>query len=135
MKKIKFILSFLTLILGMLNSSCNSGDAIAELVGKDEYFIVLDKASTNLTDATGTNLGQTFYDSFKFENGKKYQSLGHSYSVPKKVFEESCNNIQKAYQAAYNGKLPEGGYITFVLSLRKDPYIAEVEMTKSITIR
>lgn len=127
--------SFLTLMLCVLNSSCSSGNVIDELMGKDEYYIVLDKVSTNLIDDSGNYLDQTFFDSFKFENGKKYQSLGKFDIAPVEVFEKSCSNIQQAYQTAYNGKLPEGGYITFVLSLRKDSQTGKVQMTKSVTIR
>lgn len=125
----------MALVICMLNSSCSSEDVMDTIMGNDEYFIVLDDVSSNLIDASGKSLDQAIYDEFQFDKGGKSQSLGKSDAAPIKVFEESCSNIQSALQTAYNGKMPEGGWITYNFSLRKDSSTGKIQLEKSITIK
>ena len=136
MKKNKlFLMSLMTLFVCGLTTSC-ADDVVDAIMGNDEYFIVLDEVDTNLVDAaTGTSLSQSLYDAFQFEKGGKSQSLGKANAAPIKVFEQSCENLKNAFQAEFNGKLPENGYVAYTFSLRKDSSSGKVEMTRTINIR
>ena len=136
MKKIKLILmSLMTFFVCGLTTSC-ADDVVDAIMGNDEYFIVLDEVDTNLVDATtGTSLSQSLYNAFQFDKGGKSQSLGKADAAPIKVFEQSCDNLKSALQAEFNGKLPSGGYVAYIFSLRKDSSSGNVQMTKTITIR
>lgn len=135
MKKIKLLLmSLMTLFVWASNTGC-ADDVVDAIMGNDEYFIALDEVNTNLVDASGNNLAQSFYDAFMFDKGGKSQSLGKSDAAPIKAFEQSCENIKNLLQTELNGNLPEGGYVSYTFSLRKDSSSGNVEMTKTITIR
>lgn len=135
MKKVKmFLMSLMTLFV--VGSITGCADDIEDFIkGNDEYYIVLDDVDTNLVDASGNSLKQALYDAFKFDKGGKSQSLGKSDAAPLKVFEQSCENLKNAMQAELNGKLPEGGYVAYTFSLRKDSSTGSVQMTRTITIR
>lgn len=135
MKKIKMLLmSLMALFMCASNTGC-ADDVVDAIMGNDEYFIALDEVETNLVDASGNNLAQSFYNAFMFDKGGKSQSLGKSDAAPIKVFEQSCESIKNSLQTELNGNLPEGGYVSYTFSLRKDSSSGKVEMTKTITIR
>lgn len=139
MKKVQFFLmSLMTLVLCGLTTSCNPNDIVEEVMDYEEYFIVLDAVDSNLTDASGNSLNQALYDEFKFDqNGSKSQSMGKlkSNEVAEESFELSCANIEEAYKAAYNGVMPEGGYIKYYLSLRMQSADGYKLASKTITIQ
>ena len=122
MKKVKFFfLSLMTMVMCGMTTSCNPADIVEEIMDYNEYFIALDNVETNLVDASGNFLSQALYDEFKFDqSGTKSQSLGKlkSDDVAKESFQKSCSVIEDAYKAAYNGVLPQGGYIKYNMSLR-----------------
>lgn len=122
MKKVKFFfLSLMTMVMCGMTTSCNPADIVEEIMDYNEYFIALDNVETNLVDASGNFLSQALYDEFKFDqSGAKSQSLGKlkSDDVAKESFQKSCSVIEDAYKAAYNGVLPQGGYIKYNMSLR-----------------
>lgn len=137
MKKTKFFLmSLLALVMCGLITSCNPVD---DLLGYEEYFIVLDDVYSNLINSeTGESLEPALYDEFKFDQiGSKSQSLGKlkSEEIAKEAFELSCSNIEASYKAAYNGVLPEGGYIKYQLSLRMQSATGFKVDSKTITIQ
>lgn len=135
MKKVKmFLMSLMTLFVVGPITGC-ADDVVDAIMGNDEYFIVLDEVSTNLVDASGNNLAQAYYDAFRFDKGGKSQSLGKSDVAPIKAFEQSCEITRNSMQIEFNGNLPEGGYVSYTFSLRKDSSSGNVEMTKTITIR
>lgn len=135
MKKIKaFLMSLLTLTMSMSFSSCGTDD-IVELF-QDEYFIVLDEVATNIVNPeTGESLASVIYEDFTFDKGGKSQSLGKSDIAPLDAFEKSCEIIRKSLEEVYSANLPEGGWISFTLSLRKDSPNGDVEMTEHIYIQ
>lgn len=139
MKKAKFFLmSLMTLVLCGLTTSCNPADIVEEVMDYEEYFIVLDAVDSNLLDASGNSLNQALYDEFKFDqSGSKSQSMGKlkSNEVAEESFELSCANIEEAYKAAYNGVMPEGGYIKYYLSLRMQSANGYKLASKTITIQ
>lgn len=122
MKKVKFFfLSLMTMVMCGMTTSCNPADIVEEIMDYNEYFIALDNVETNLVDASGNFLSQALYDEFKFDqSGTKSQSLGKlkSDDVAKESFEQSCKVIKDAYDVAYAGVMPEGGYIKYYMSLR-----------------
>lgn len=122
MKKVKFFfLSLMTMVMCGMTTSCNPADIVEEIMDYNEYFIALDNVESNLADASGNSLSQALYDEFKFDqSGTKSQSLGKlkSDDVAKETFQKSCSVIEEAYKAAYNGVLPQGGYIKYNMSLR-----------------
>lgn len=122
MKKVKFFfLSLMTMVMCGMITSCNPADIVEEVMDYNEYFIALDNVESNLVDASGNFLSQALYDEFKFDqSGTKSQSLGKlkSDDVAKESFEQSCKSIKDAYDAAYAGVMPEGGYIKYHMSLR-----------------
>lgn len=139
MKRAKFFLmSLMTLVLCGLTTSCNPADIVEEVMDYEEYFIVLDAVDSNLLDASGNSLNQALYDEFKFDqSGSKSQSMGKlkSNEVAEESFELSCANIEEAYKAAYNGVMPEGGYIKYYLSLRMQSADGYKLASKTITIQ
>ena len=139
MKRAKFFLmSLMTLVLCGLTTSCNPNDIVEEVMDYEEYFIVLDAVDSNLLDASGNSLNQALYDEFKFDqSGSKSQSMGKlkSNEVAEESFELSCANIEEAYKAAYNGVMPEGGYIKYYLSLRMQSADGYKLASKTITIQ
>lgn len=122
MKKVKFFfLSLMTMVMCGMTTSCNPADIVEEVMDYNEYFIVLDNVESNLMDTSGNSLAQAIFDEFKFDqSGTKSQSLGKlkSDDVAKESFQKSCSVIEEAYKAAYNGVLPQGGYIKYNMSLR-----------------
>lgn len=135
MKKIKMILtSLFVFTMAISVSSCGTEDIIEMF--QDEYYIVLDEISSNLVNPeTNESLNSAIYNEFAFDKGGKSQSLGKSDIAPLEAFEKSCENIKASLQQAYNGKMPSGGWITYVFSLRKDSPTGSVQMTKQITIQ
>lgn len=122
MKKVKFFfLSLMTMVMCGMTTSCNPADIVEEVMDYNEYFIVLDNVESNLMDTSGNSLAQAIFDEFKFDqSGAKSQSLGKlkSDDVAKESFQKSCSVIEDAYKAAYNGIIPQGGYIKYNMSLR-----------------
>ena len=136
MKKAKFFfMSLLALVMCGFITSCNPAD----ILGYEEYFIVLDNVETNLIDpSTGNSLKQAIWDEFKFaQSGSKNQSLGKlkSEEVAKESFDQSCAVIEDAYETAYNGVMPSGGYIKYYLSLRMQSANGYKVTSKTVTIR
>lgn len=136
MKKAKFFLmSLMALVMCGFITSCNPAD----ILDYEEYFIVLDNVETNLIDqATGNSLKQAIWDEFKFtQSGSKSQSLGKlkSEEVAKESFGQSCAVIEDAYETAYDGVMPEGGYIKYYLSLRMQSASGFKVTSKTITIQ
>lgn len=132
MEKVKmFLMSIMALFVCGLTTGCSTDD----ILGYDEYFIVLDEVDSNLHDTSGNSLSISLYEAFQFEKGGKSQSLGKDDIAPLEVFEQSCENIKNTLQMEFNGKLPEGGYVAYTFSLRKDSSNGNVEMTKTIMIR
>lgn len=136
MKRLKFILMSVFAMLAMTTvfTSCTK-DIIEDIMGKDEYYIVLDNVDTNIIDKEGNLLSQTIYDNFKFDKGGKSQSLGKADAAPLEVFKKSCKNIESSLQSAWNGNIPQNGYITYNFSLRKGAPNGDVQMKESVTVR
>lgn len=134
MKKAKFFLmSLMALVMCGFITSCNP----VELLDAEEYFIVLDNVETNLIDqTTGNSLKQTIFDNFYFaQSGTQSQSLGKkTEEAAKDTFELTCANVEDSYKSAYNGVMPEGGYIKFNLSLRMQTVDGYKVATKTVTI-
>ena len=138
MKKVKFFfLSLMTMVMCSMTTSCNPADIVEEVMDYEEYFIVLDDVGTNLVDQTGESLVEAIWAEFKFDqSGSKSQSLGklRSNDVAEESFEQSCKVIKEAYDAAYEGVMPEGGYIKYFLSLRMQSADGYKLASKTITI-
>jgi len=120
-----------------MTTSCNPADIVEEVMDYEEYFIVLDDVGTNLVDQTGESLVEAIWAEFKFDqSGSKSQSLGklRSNDVAEESFEQSCKVIKEAYDAAYEGVMPEGGYIKYFLSLRMQSADGYKLASKTITI-
>ena len=140
MKKAKFFLmSLMSMVLCGLTTSCSPADIVEEVMDYEEYFIVLDYVETNLVNQeTGESMASAIRDDFKFDqSGSKSQSLGKlkSNDVAEESFELLCANIEEAYKAAYNGVMPEGGYIKYNLSLRMQSADGYKLASKTITIQ
>lgn len=142
MKKIKVLMMSLfafTMILGF--SSCNS--VVEDLMGVEEYFMVLDNVGTNLINAeTGENLKQDYYDAFTFQNGKekdgiKYVSLGKTGDINEVIsaFYKSCEASQKSLQETHGKQIPEGGVIDYTFSMRSGSYKGDVVANCKSTVR
>ena len=112
MKKVKFFfLSLMTMVMCGMTTSCNPADIVEEVMDYNEYFITLDYVETNLINPeTGDSL------------------------VAKESFEQSCKAIKDAYDAAYAGIMPEGGYIRYYMSLRVHSADGGKLASKTITI-
>ncbi len=121
MKKVKlFFLSLMTIVMCGLTTSCDPNDVVGEVMDWNEYFISLDAVETNLVDASGNSLAKAISEEFKFDkSGAKTQSLGKmADDTARETFKLSCDNIEAAYKAVYQGVMPQGGYIEYYLSLR-----------------
>lgn len=139
MKKVKFFfLSLMTMVMCGMIASCNPADIVEEVMDYEEYFIALDYVETNLINQeTGASLAEAILAEFKFDqSGSKSQSLGKlkSDEVAKESFEQSCKAIKDSYDAAYEGIMPEGGYINYYLSLRMQKADGYKLASKTITI-
>ncbi len=136
MKNLKsfFLMAVLMLTATTMFTSCSNEEIIEDLIGVDEYYMVLDEVHTNLVDENGKTLTQALYDAFVSENGKS-QSLGKSTAAPLDAFEKSCKNFESALQTALSGNLPQNGYISYKFSLRKDSPTGRIQMQKTVTIR
>lgn len=142
MKKIKVLMMSLfafTMTLGF--SSCNS--VVEDLMGVEEYFIVLDNVGTNLINAeTGESLKQAYYDAFAFQNGKekdgiKYGSLGKTKDINEAIstFYKSCEATKKVLQETYGKQIPKGGVIDYSFSMRSGSYKGDVVANCKSTVR
>ncbi len=139
MKKVKFFfLSLMTMVMCGMTTSCNPADIVEEVMDYYEYFITLDYVETNLINQeTGDSLVDALMEEFKFDqSGSKSQSFGKlkSDEVAKESFEQSCKAIKDAYDAAYAGIMPEGGYIRYYMSLRVHSADGGKLASKTITI-
>lgn len=114
MKKLKlFLMTLCASVLCVFFNSCGE-----DSVEKDEYYIVLDEVLSNLADEHNNMLCQEIFDTFKFSNGEKYVSLGASTEIPYEVFEEQCDNLRTSLRQAWADKIPAGGYVDYIFSLR-----------------
>lgn len=141
MKKIKVLMMSLfafTMTLGF--SSCNS--IVEDLMGVEEYFMVLDNVETNLLNTEGENMKQYFWDAFAFDNGKekdgiKYVSLGKDKDVNHaiQIFNESCKLLKNSFQRELGTVLPKGGFIDYTFSMRSGSYKGDVVANCKSTVR
>ena len=142
MKKIKVLMmSLFAFIMTLGFSSCNS--VVEDLMGVEEYFMVLDNVETNLINAeTGESLKQAYYDAFAFGNGKekdgiKYVSLGKDKDVNHaiQIFYESCEAMKNSFQREVGKVLPKGGFIDYTFSMRSGSYKGDVVANCKSTVR
>ena len=138
MKKVKiFMMSLMTFVMCGLITSCDPNDVVGDIMEWNEYYISLDDVETNLVDAEGKSLVYAIYQEFKFDkSGAKTQSMGKmSDETAKETFELSCDNIEAAYMAAYEGVMPTNGYIKYYMSLRVHTSDGSKLETRIITIK
>lgn len=138
MKKIKEVLMSITIIAMVATfASCSPTDIVNEMVGKDEFFITCDSVTTNLISSeTGEELSSALYEAFEFEGGGKVFEMGYAYEHEAwEVFSTSCTNLRSSLNEMWKGKLPQGGWIEYYFSLRKDKASGEVVKSSSVTVQ
>ena len=142
MKKIKVLMmSLFAFAMTFGFSSCNS--IVEDIMGVEEYFIVLDGVETNLINVeTGESLKQAYYDAFAFDNGKekdgiKYGSLGKDKDVNRAIqnFYKSCELFKNSFQRELGAVLPKGGFVDYTFSMRSGSYKGDVVANCKSTVR
>lgn len=121
-KKINFMmLTLIATLASLAFTSCSKDD---EPQSVENYFFALTSVGTNLVDANGQSLAQTFIkDLIAASSDLDSNGMFHIGNTTKEsalnAFDKSVENYRKSFNDAYAGKnlLPEGGYIDFTFSL------------------
>ncbi len=132
--KQKFSFMSMIIILTSLLTfcSCSKDDDEQALT---TYYVVLDKIVTNCAGADGNLLTDQIYNTFAFENGKKYIDFAEANVVPTSEFYTLCAQLETILNDSWSGNLPEEGWIQYVFSLRSNSETGKSETTQVITIR
>lgn len=138
MKKIKAFLMSTTIIAMVATfSACSPTDIVNEMMGKDEYFITCDSVTTNLINSeTGDDLSSVIYDAFEFDGGGKVFEMGYAQEHEAwEAFSTSCTRLHSSLKEAWSGNLPQGGWIQYFFSLRKDKANGKVVKSSSVMVQ
>lgn len=140
MKKIKVLMmSLFAFAMTFGFSSCNS--IVEDIMGVEEYFMVLDGVETNLINVeTGESLKQAYYDAValdKEKDGIKYVSLGKTKDINEAIsaFYKSCEATKKSLQETYGKQIPKGGFVDYSFSMRSGSYKGDVVANCKSTVR